>query len=702
MTSDDNLDLQQMLKAAEEKLLATQQQKEREQIFAEQANPRFERNLAAFRKYYPEIANSIERFQTREDFCIHVTQSGHGNFFPSGKDVPLYGDDPVAQAKEQVAHYTVHANFGRTDYFEATPWQSTDKRVHVRYMVKLVEILSSIKRTGGKRLDSLPEVFPSGIVFGIGLGYHLTELLQRHKFDYLFICEPDLELFFASLFCIDWDEIITTIDEQGGCLFLHLGIDYQDFFNEIFKVAEDIGIFSIINSFCYQHYPSDEITNLIKAFFDNYYQLHQGFGFYNDAITGLAHAVLNAEQGASFLFPRIKGKELAQQIPVFVVGNGPSLDESIELLRAHQDDAIIIAGGTAFQSLMKAGIKPDFHVLVERTQATYDVLLHIEPEEGYGDTNLLAVDVMHPDVPKLYKWTGIGLKGPEAASAFLTMETLKRYGLSVTSLPACGPLVSNTAAAYAVSMGFEDIYLIGVDNGYTQKGSTHSKLSIYNDEQLKSSFKPMAGATIKLEGNFGDDVLATPLLALSKAMLDRLAHSAPGCRIYNVGEGAKIRDAIPLREEQVLIAKSSLDKHQTVEALKQAHFQPIDLQDAEKSMAIEEYQELCDYLIEIGERPFATREEANELLKAQQRVVYAYRKSVHPHFFHLIKGTLLYFHCPLMTMMYFFENEKETMAHFKRGFAIWLEFLKEIREDFALNWHTKCDFTLPKYRNEDK
>ncbi|TMO69480.1 motility associated factor glycosyltransferase family protein [Pseudoalteromonas aurantia] len=699
MTLNDNSDLNKVLQEAEDKLSLVQQQNDREQVFAEQANTRFERNMSAFRKYYPDIAHSIENYKTRQDFCLHVTQSGHGNFFPGGGKLPLYNDDPTAQAKEQVDHYTENANFGRTNYFNSSAWESDDERIHVRYMLKLVNVLSEANGKGGKRMDYLPAHFPSAMVFGIGLGYHLDELLSRHKFDYLFICEPDLELFFASLFCIDWATIIETIDDEGGCLFLNIGVEYEDFFNEIFKITEDIGIFSVINSFCYQHYPSDEITALIKTFFENYYQLHQGFGFYNDAITGLAHAILNVEQGAHFLYPKPSGKELASQLPVFVVGNGPSLDASIDILLEYQDDAVIIAGGTAYQSLMKAGVKVDFHVLVERTQATYDVQKHIAPEGEYKDTNLLSVDVMYPDVPGLYKWTGIGLKGPEAASAFISIETLKKYGLGVASLPACGPLVSNTAAAYAVTMGFEDIYLIGIDNGYTLSGNTHSTYSIYHDDDLKSSFKAIKGAHIKLPGNFDDDVLATPLLALSKSMFDRLAHSATNSRIYNVGHGAKIRDTISLLEDQVIIDPFKNDKAQLVEGLKNHHFNKIALDNIEQIIGLESFNELCDYLIEIGMRPYSTREEANELLMAQQKVVYAYRKSAQPHFFHLIKGTLLYFHCPLMTMLYFFENEKETVIHFKEGFDIWLEFLKEIKEDFTQNWRKKCDFTLPEYRS---
>lgn len=697
MTSADNINEQ--LSELKSRLYEAKNHEERERKFAQEANVRFEDNLTVFKKYYPDIYSVISNIKLRQDFCIHVTTSGHANIYPNGKDIPLYGDNPLQQAIDQVNHYTENANFSRTNYFENNGWESSDSRLHVQYMLKLAKKLGTLKSSNNKRLDQLPDNFPSCLIFGVGLGYHIPELLTKHSFDYLFICEPDLELFYASLFCIDWKKIVEDIDKRGGCLFLHIGVSYEDFFNEIFKIAEDIGAFSIINSFCYQHYPSDDITQLIKTFFDNYYQLHQGFGFYNDAITGLAHTFRNVENKAALMFASKYAADLLKDIPVFVVGNGPSLDDSIEIIRAYQDQAIIIAGGTAFQSLQKANIQSDFHVLVERPKITYDIQKKIAPKSGYHNVNLLTVDVMYPDVLGLYKWSGVALKGPEAGSTFLSMYTQRMFGRSVNALPGGGPLVSNTALAYAVTMGFKDIYLFGVDNGYPLSGETHSKLSIYNDTELKKSFKPLQGANIRLEGNFGKDVMAAPLLAVSKTTFERLLSTAPQCNVYNVGNGAKIRGTVPLHEEDIFLNNQPIDKQSTIELIKSQHFKNIEFDNAEELIGFEEFQELCDYLIDIGKRKFFSREEAHDILKAQQRLVYAYRKSAHPHFFHLIKGTLLYFHCPLITQLYYFEDTKNTLDKFKELLEIWLEFLGAIKADFPVNWKNKCTWSKSTYEN---
>lgn len=689
-------ELQTLLSQAEESIKQTQEHQQREAVFAEQANERFAKNLAAFEKFYPDIAQAIIEFQTREDFCLHVTKSGHGNFVPLGENVPLYGDDPIAQTKEQVDKYTEKANFGRTDYSGTKEWESDDPRMHIQYMRRLSSVLSRIEPKNFTELKSLPKHYPTALIFGIGLGYHIPELLSRHSFDYMFICEPDLELFFASLFCIEWYDVIEKIDNQGSCLFLSLGVDYDEFFDEIYRISNDIGPFSAINSFCYQHYPSAKVNELIKSFFKNYYQLRQGYGFYDDAITGLAHAVRNVESGANFLFATDKAKQLVQDIPVFVVGNGPSLDESIELIRANQDKAIIFAAGTALQSLLKAGITPDFHVLVERPKLTYDILKKIEPEQGYGDLNLLTVDVIYPDTLDRYKWSGIGLKGPEAATVFLKLFSHIYCGMPITELVASGPYVSNTAFSYAAMMGFKDIYLIGVDNGYSLNGQTHSKLSVYENATLKAP----KGANIQLEGNFDTDVMATPLMAMSKNSFDRLLTTLQGkLHAYNVGNGAKLRHAIAVREADVLLEQTIPNKQQLIEDIKSEFFKPVNFGDIEQLMSFDDFDELCDYIIEVGHREVKTRDEANEILKAQQRVVYAYKNSKSPHLFQLLKGTLLYFHCPMVSFLYQYEDEEETLRHFHEAQSLWLEFVKDAKADFHANWRTKCNWTRPEFEN---
>ncbi|WMN59378.1 DUF115 domain-containing protein [Pseudoalteromonas xiamenensis] len=704
MVSKDDLDIDALVAEVEAKLNSIAEQNQNEQDFALEANNRFNKNLIALEKYFPKLADSVKDYQPREDFKIDVTISKHGNFIPKDSPVPLYDNDPITQSREQIERYTKDAHFGRTDYFATGPVSlddSSESRIHMKHMEKLFQQLC-VTDPEQPILKTLPEVFPSAMIFGIGLGYHIPLLLEKHSFDFLFITEPDFELFFASLFCIEWDRIIYDIDEAGKSLFITVGSSYEDFFTDLFALTADVGAFSIINAFCYQHYPSIELNKLIKAFFANYYRFHQGYGFYNDAITGLSHAIHHVKKQTPFLFASNEARNWLENIPAFVVGNGPSLDESLEFIRENQDKAVIFASGTALQTLLRADIKPDFHVLVERPKDAYVAQLQLSPEGGYKEINFLGVDVLYPDLTDLYAWSGLGLKGPEASSVFLRLQTGLKMKRLVSILQASGPMVSNTSFSYALTIGFKEIYLFGVDNGFVDSNKTHASHSVYSDAKNKDKFPEVKSSGLTLEGNFGGEIQTTSLMSMSKASFELLTKPLSNeYAIYNVGDGAKINKALPLHEDDLLPLMNSIDKPSLIERIKSELFMPLELGDIEASLGIDEFESVIDHLIDIGNRPYQSRQEATAILIAQQRLIEAYKKSKQPQIYHLLKGTLIYTHCPLITVLYFYDSEVYCLKKFKISFAVWMDFLKEVRNDFRKNWYTKCDWVHELLREYD-
>jgi hypothetical protein len=685
-------EFEKQLADIESKLADVVAQKEREVIFEQVSQQRFDSNLKAFQKYYPDIYNSIKEYKKRDDFKFIVREGGLADFIPSGQNIPLYGVDIEKTVASQVDRYRDKAFFSMTKYGFGV--KSEDVRIHIRYMHALDQQLADFYAQNLTPINQLPEHFPSAIIFGVGLGYHIPLLLERHSFDYLFISEPDLELFYASLYCIDWAEIIQNIDEKGKTLFLQVGVSYKQFFATLTSISADIGAFSLVRSYCYQHYPSPEVNQLIKEFFDRYRDLQLGFGFYNDAITGLAHGIENLNQGYELFYVDPKAEKFAYaDVPVFIIGNGPSLDDAAELLLQIKDRAIIFASGTALGSLLKMGIDPDFHVLVERPKITYDILLDTQPKEVYAKLNLLTVDVMYPDVLDLYKWSGVGLKGPEAATYFIYQYiALTRHKL-LKAMPNCGPLVVNTALSFAVSMGFKEIYLVGVDNGYINK-ATHSKFSIYSDESLDFKRTVNKNAHNKLAGNFGGVVMATDLLKVAKTQIENLIKSAKNTFFYNVGFGAKLEGAHPLTVEDVLIPKKIIDKDVVVADVKNRFFIDFKLKIEEGDINFKLLDEVCEHMISIAQEPCTNRVEASDLLMRQARYLYAFNGTKFTYIFHMIKGSLLYFHCPMLTMLYSFEEEKETMEQFEKSRQLWIDYLTDIKNDFQLNWNTKCDWGL--------
>lgn len=670
---------------------------QKEQTFAIESKQRFHQNLKSFETYQPAVAAAIKEFQPPTDFRLYVTRSGHGNFVPKDCSIPLYNDTPMEQAAAQVDKYCQHATFGRMAlYQQGDKLATAEQRIHIRYMIDMVNLIADHEQNAtGKKITSLPSEYPSCLMFGIGLGYHLPLLLNKCRFDYIYVCEPEFELFYASLFCIDWAQLLEKIDEQNSSLILHIGVPYHRFFREIQASASRIGAFSIINSFCFQHYPSDLINQQIQEFFKEFYRLQLGFGFFDDALNGFAHMALNLQsKKAHFMLQ--KPLSLIKSLPVFIVGNGPSLDASLEFIKENQHKAVIMAAGTGLQTLLKFGIVPDFHVLVERTKSVYEILRDTTTPEQLSKLNLLSVELVYPDTIDNYQWVGLGLKGPEASTCFLKIQGF-RHGVHLHEMVNAGPLVSNTALSFAAKFGFQEIYLFGVDNGTPESlASTHSKHSIYNDSRFGGKYKPNPEADVVLPGNLGGIVRSSSLLAISKVEADDLLSGLnKNITVYNVGHGAKIEKAIPVEEDDLFIVTApNVDKQKVVEEIKANHFTPLDFTINEDVIGCEEFENLIDYLVEIHSRPMLTRHDASEMLKSQARVVYAYKDSSNIHLYHMLSGSLLYFHCPMITLLYTYEDEVQTMTLFKQVVEVWEKYLLNMKSMYRSNWLTKCSVSL--------
>jgi hypothetical protein len=689
--------IQKTLKALEEKIEATIKKQQKQKLFEENSNAVYLKNLEAFKLYFPDLYQQIQNFKPREDFNLFVTESGHGNFIPKGQIKPLYGNNPVEQSKNQVEKYTDKAFFGRMELYRSVPaGMRVDKRIHIRYMADLVESFIESDLENEEIIGSLPKHFPTCMMFGLGLGYALSTLLEQFSFDYVFVCEPDFETFYASLFCIDWSTILHESDEQDRSVFLKVGVSFEIFLQELMSIVDSVGPSSLVSSFCYQHTPGAEVNALIEQFFENFELIQLGYGFYNDAVTGLAHTIENVNENRCPVFlPTKANKAKLNGLTAYVVANGPSLDEAIEVIKENKDNAIIFAAGTALNSLIKVGITPDFHVLVERPKLTYDYLVETVDFAYLKNLNLLTVDVMYPEVPPLYQWSGMSLKGPEAGSLFSQYEFLKSHQQLLPALASSGPLVANTALAFATAFGFEEIYLFGVDNGYPISGQTHSKLSIYNEKNRNEAFNVSADeATHMLDGNLGGKVKAISLMVQAKQKMESLIKSTPKTSFYNVGSGAKIEKAEPLYADDVLPTAGKQDKQRVVEAMKTSFFTNITFDEPEKSVGKEEFASLCDYLIEIANRPFHSRKDASDLLKAQSRVVYAYRGKKFGHLYHVIKGSMMYFYCALLSLLYFYTDEAKTLKAFAAGLVVWKNYINAMKSDYPDAWEKRCEHSL--------
>jgi len=687
-----HLSIEEQIKVLEEKLEHVLEHRELEEQFAEEANIRFEKNLACFEKYYPDIAESIANFKTREGFCLHVSPSGHGNIFPKGSEVPLYTNDPLGQMKAQVKRNVENPFLTLTDYSEYN--DDDDKRIHMVYMNKLSKFMAETGAIGKEKVSTLPPTFPSGIIFGIGLGYHISQLLEEHSFDYLFLIEPDFELFFASLFCTDWQEIITKVDEAGNCLFFLLGADEETLIKDLEVLAEDIGAFSLVRCFCYQHLPNEKINKLISKWVSDYFRFQYGHGFFNDAITGFAHSIFHVENKVPLL-RKWQSDRLDLNTPVFIIGNGPSLDEAEQFIKENAENALVLAAGTSIATLYNKGVPADFHVLVERPYSNYKIFGDIVPPDVYERTNLLGLNTLYPDNVFRYKWSGLGGKGNESGTFLLDLLSCYDNGQGIPQLPFCNPVVANTALSFALFFGFKNIYLFGVDNGNLPCGSHHSKDSIYKsnqDDESEDGYLCLKMDGKHLEGNLGGYVTTNHLFMTAHRQLEKLIAHYSGRTVYNVGQGAKLEGAYPVDVKELLPLSAHRNIEEQVDIIKEDFFSPFACDAvSDDIIAIQKFEDICDHLISLCDSEIDTREKAADMLKRQERYVYAFRNTALHHLFHTLRGALLYYHCPMITLLYTYQDQAFTLKQFAHLNNLWKEYILAMKASYKLHYHEKCD-----------
>lgn len=415
----------------------------------------------------------------------------------------------------------------------------------------------------------LPDFVNLMLMLGGGLGYQIEALLAQTEIRNLCIVEPEPDIFFASLHTIDWLPILQHFAQEGRSLELVVGEEPEDCYQRLDTWISEIGGFNLVQPYVFQHLVGEKAAASFAPFTARIMPERTSFlGYFDDEQVGLAHTIRNLEAGV----PLLQGSagKTTRGKPAFIVANGPSLDASLECLRLWRDHMVLFSCGTTLGSLMKAGIRPDVHVEMERDSEMREWIAAATTPEDRAAMIGLGLNTVHPDVFGLFPTHGAAMKANDVGTAYVSGR-VSRSG-TVLELNNCNPTVANCATAMAAEMGFEDIYLVGVDFGFPDGDKHHSELSIHYD--VRDDDQAALGMSsadheqnIKLPGNLGGTVTTTELYKRSGAVLERSLMRHPGIKCFNVGEGLRIRDARPVRTEDVHLDNEAFDTRAAAKAI---------------------------------------------------------------------------------------------------------------------------------------
>lgn len=532
------------------------------------------------------------------------------------------------------------------------------------------------------RLRPYPEFggnyIPLVIVIGSGLGWHLPQLLTEYRIGHLIVLENDVHAFRLSLFLHDYVLTSRIAMERGTNLTFILDNDLEAISRGLMQaLRKGLPPYFIHGAAVFQASHDVETVDEIKAQVTRtLWEMFFGLGYFDDELISIQNSSENLRAG----FPVYTKPNCAPDDAIaFIIGSGPSLDELMPLLREYQDRAVIFSCGTALAALVNAGIKPDFHVEKERPYLTYELVTKSAGPEFLEGVGFIGLNVVHGDVFRLFKWSGMVLKSMDTMA-----NQLAQIGASREIILNTQPTVTNTALDFVLSAGFRKVYLLGVDMGFKSPDQQHSKATLYeqstDDEDLNNLLAQTPESDLLVPGNFGGEVSTNNVLSVARQHLEYNIRWHPRSQVFNLNDGALIKGTEPLRAAGFECSVAPVTKAHALTAVRNA-FTPhqFDMRKVRTNLLAE----VDEFITQVEEVVRGPQAELKDVIAKLARLYILLRegeaetRSTSA----LFRGTVLHLSSFAFNAITIIKDEDEALAKAEYDFGNMLDFLHEARAE---------------------
>ncbi len=509
----------------------------------------FQRNFDFFLKLEPSVGKRIAKFGKPNGQLANVGEDDFDFLRPQGR---LYGQGAKALAKEQIIE-----NFSRESDWRIvmTPPQ-TDDGIDKHGGIFLLPLLQAAVENGvqfyARRCDMRAV---NSLVLGIGLGQHLPMLIERAACRTLLIIEPDFELFVFSLLTLDWPALFERAKAKSINMRLILNDEPLSAAIEAIDAVRYGGFAPFVDGMLlFNHLRSPILDKILAAIADRRHTLAHCFGFIEDELLMIRNTASNLNGFSGRLF---KSGTKIDLPPVFLVGSGPSIDETLPHIKRLADRAIIISCGTALRVLIDNGVKPDIHVELENAPESYEALRVSVESRDISDILLFASSTIDHRLPGHFSRTIFFFRRELAISSIFA----KSEEFTLTNV---SPNVSNLALVFINELACRDVYLFGIDLGTKDPKHHHCATSPYMKGELAWNWK----YDIVLPGNFGDQIHTEWGYVASKVAKEReILYRGRGRNYFNTSHGLAIDGARPLRAQDLELPPLASAKAALIEKL---------------------------------------------------------------------------------------------------------------------------------------
>lgn len=691
-------------------------------LIAAFTNKRLEDNLNSFRDYLPDVYNIFKDYSEKRYYLIY-DKDGNVNLFDKEKGRLLYSNNPFLDAVSELDSYVTSPSF--RPYIMGCKESEDEKKiipVHHKLTTSLGALqYECISHAFGNRINLkdegadglslidfgvLPDVINSFVVFSTGVGFDIEKLYFSRKIENLFIVENCFDSFYASLQLIDWSSIIDDSISNGKKIYFFLSEDVDGLLDDLKGFIPGFGRHKMAGCYVYSSFfndSSEEIYNKFKSALD--VSIFAGFGFYDDSRMSVAHSIGNIRNKV----PCIKsdksiGKRHGQEnIPVFLIGSGPSLDDDIEFIKKNKEKVVILSCGSALKSLYVNGIKPDFHVELERTAHVLHWIKKSSESDDFkkylSEIIFIGASQVHPDVFSLFGRSGQLPKDTETGSLILH-KVLGEKGVPLITRVA--PTCVHMGLTVAVLLGFRSLYLFGVDMGYKSYDSHHSKYSLYTelDEGVSAKLVASNKDEIEVEPNFdGEAIYASGFFPMFKHFLDAQivswVESFSGLlSVYNCSNGAKISGTKGVRSSELSFDDLAfLSKEDVCEKIYSSFFSYVANEEDFSSLTLcletsfSKVDQMCDWL-SSSVYSVSSVEEAAELVNKFSIGFHhdlEFISDEDSYLYSLFDGSFLYALSAVNSILFMPIKEDVRVLYFNKMMIVLVDFLRELALDFRNN-----------------
>lgn len=362
------------------------------------------------------------------------------------------------------------------------------------------------------------------ILFGYGQGYLVNAFKEIANEEKLIIIDPLKEVLKIN------SEDVYSMEE------------FNEFKKEVYESLINYEKrITVICSMNYEKIVSDEYKEVLEFIRNTqrYNQVQENtfkFGSMSWQENKIKSLVLLSTTPTLATFNRLNDK------PIVIASGGPSLTKQLVTLNKYKGNLIIIAAGSAINSLLASGITPDFVVSIDGTEYNYHHFKNIKEQK----TTLLYSFTSNYNIQQ--NWSGNKYTFLPIDDGILQQSIKKKFNVDIPLIDGGGS-VANFALAIAHYMSSGSIALIGQDLAYTDF-QTHAVGNKYKKE-ISQSFLEERQAT-KILGYYGDEVWTDygfkSMIKNFNELSISLGHET--C-IYNCTEGgAKINEFVQIPFEQ--------------------------------------------------------------------------------------------------------------------------------------------------------